>query len=43
MRIIMRKTLIALGVLITANTAPAQVPTIAHTQQEIPAYAKWGK
>lgn len=39
----MRKTLIALGVLITANSAHAQVPTIAHTQQEIPAYAKWGK
>lgn len=39
----MRKTFIALGVLITANSTLTHIPTIAHTQQEIPAYAKWGK
>ena len=39
----MRKTFIALGVLITANSTLTHIPTIAHSQQEIPAYAKWGK
>ncbi|MGB2993786.1 MAG: DUF3889 domain-containing protein [Paenisporosarcina sp.] len=39
----MRKTFIALGVLITANSTLTHIPAIAHTQQEIPAYAKWGK
>ncbi len=43
MRLIMRKTLIALGVFITVNSALTHIPTLAHTQQEIPAYAKWGK
>jgi hypothetical protein len=39
----MRKTSIALGILITVNPATTHIPSIAHAQQEIPAYAKWGK
>ena len=39
----MRKTFIALGIFSTVNLAPTHISTIAHTQQEIPAYAKWGK
>lgn len=39
----MRKTFIALGVMISAHSAPTHIPTIAHAQQEDPAYAKWGK
>ena len=39
----MRKTFVALGIFITANLASPHIPTIAHSQQEIPAYAKWGK
>lgn len=40
---IMRKTFIALGIIIAVNSAPTYIPTIAHTPPEIPAYAKWGK
>jgi Protein of unknown function (DUF3889) len=37
-----RKTCIALGIIMTVNLAPTLFPTIANEQQEIPAYAKWG-
>lgn len=39
----MRKTFIALGIFITVNLAPTHISPIAHAQQEILAYAKWGK
>ena len=39
----MRKTVIALGLVISANSALANIPTIAHAEGEIPAYAKWGQ
>lgn len=39
----MRKTFIALGIFITVNSTPTHIPNIAHAQQEIPDYAKWGK
>lgn len=39
----MRKRTIALGVLISLNTTPLSIPTTPYAQQEIPAYAKWGK
>jgi hypothetical protein len=39
----MRNTFIALGIFITVNSALTHIPTIAHVQPEIPAYAKWGK
>lgn len=39
----MRKTFLALGIFTIVNAAPTLVPTIAHAQQEIPAYAKWGR
>mgnify|MGYP003456018491 FL=1 len=46
MRSIMRKTFIVLGtalILITFNSALTHFSTNAHSQQEIPSYAKWGK
>ncbi len=43
MSTIMRKTFIALGIFITANLVSPHIPTVALSQQEIPAYAKWGK
>lgn len=39
----MRKTLIALGIFTLVNSAPAHVQMLANAQQEVPAYAKWGK
>ena len=39
----MRKTFLALGIFTIVNAAPTLIPTIAHAQQEIPAYAKWGR
>ena len=39
----MRKIFIALGIFITATLVSPHIPTIALSQQEIPAYAKWGK
>ncbi len=39
----MRKIIIALGVLTTVNSAPTHIPTVTHSQPEIPSYAKWGK
>jgi hypothetical protein len=39
----MRKIFIVLGVLIAVNAAPTHVSTIALAQQEVPAYAKWGR
>ncbi|MFJ7935794.1 DUF3889 domain-containing protein [Sporosarcina sp. NPDC096371] len=39
----MKKTVIALGVIITAHSVPASIPAIAQTPQEVPTYAKWGK
>ncbi|MGE7094293.1 DUF3889 domain-containing protein [Lysinibacillus sp. NPDC048646] len=39
----MRKSFIALGIFLTANTAPLPIPTIAHAQQATPSYAKWGR
>jgi len=39
----MRKIIIALGVFTTVNSAATLIPTVAHSQPEIPAYAKWGK
>ena len=38
----MLKTFIALGISISAHATPTNIPSIAHPQQEIPAYAKWG-
>jgi hypothetical protein len=43
MSTIMRRTFIALGIFITATLVSPHIPTIALSQQEIPAYAKWGK
>ncbi|WP_342543659.1 YqzG/YhdC family protein [Paenisporosarcina sp. FSL H8-0542] len=43
LRLIMRKTIIALGIIITANSTPTHIPSIANAQGEIPAYAKWGQ
>ena len=40
---IMRKTFLALGIIIAVNLAPTDSQTITHAQLEIPAYAKWGK
>ncbi len=39
----MRKTFLAFGIFTIVNIAPTSILTIAHTQPEIPAYAKWGK
>ena len=39
----MRNLLVVLGVVITINSALTHIPSIAHTQEEIPAYAKWGR
>ncbi|QUW23908.1 YqzG/YhdC family protein [Sporosarcina sp. Marseille-Q4063] len=39
----MRKTFIALGIFTIVNAAPAHIQTLANAQQEVPAYAKWGK
>jgi len=39
----LRKTFIALGIFTLVSSAPTDIPTIAHAQEEIPAYAKWGK
>ncbi|MEK4760643.1 DUF3889 domain-containing protein [Viridibacillus sp. FSL E2-0187] len=39
----MRKTFIALGIFIIANSTSLHIPTNAYAQQEIPAYVKWGK
>lgn len=43
MTFIMRKTFLALGVFTIINAAPTHIPAIAHEQQKIPAYAKWGQ
>ena len=43
MRSIMRKTFLILGIFITIHSSPTYIQTIAHAQQVIPAYAKWGK
>lgn len=43
MRSVMRKKYIALGVLMLVNSVPTYIPMTPHAQQEIPAYAKWGK
>ncbi|WP_342505080.1 DUF3889 domain-containing protein [Sporosarcina sp. FSL K6-2383] len=39
----MRKTFLALGIFTIINAGPTPIPTIAHAQQEIPSYAKWGR
>jgi Protein of unknown function (DUF3889) len=39
----MRNLLVVLGVVITINSALTHIPSIAHTQEENPAYAKWGR
>ena len=39
----MRKTFIALGMLTIITSTPAHVQILANAQQEVPAYAKWGK
>ena len=39
----MRNLFVVLGVVITINSALTHIPSIAHTQEEIPAYAKWGR
>ncbi len=39
----MRKTFLALGIFTIVNAVPTSTSAIAHAQQEIPAYAKWGK
>ena len=39
----MRKTFIALGILITVYSAPTFIPTSTHAQPEFPSYAKWGE
>jgi len=37
-----RKTCIALAIILTVNFAPTDLLTTAHTQHEIPAFAQWG-
>ncbi|MGE7835399.1 DUF3889 domain-containing protein [Viridibacillus arvi] len=39
----MRKTFIALGIFIIANSTSLHIPTNAYSHQEIPAHVKWGK
>ena len=39
----MRNLLVVLGVVITINSALTHIPSISYTQEEIPAYAKWGR
>ncbi|WP_172371929.1 DUF3889 domain-containing protein [Sporosarcina jiandibaonis] len=39
----MRKTFIALGIFTIFNSTPFHIQSIAHAQQEVPAYAKWGQ
>ncbi|CAM3162493.1 DUF3889 domain-containing protein [Filibacter tadaridae] len=39
----MRKVFMALGIFILVNLTPTYIQTIAHGQQDDPAYAKWGK
>jgi len=39
----MRKTFIALGIIMIVNSALTHVPTITHAQPETPSYAKWGQ
>lgn len=39
----MRKTFIALGLFMTANSTLTHIPSITHAEGEIPAYAKWGQ
>ncbi|MGE6488609.1 YqzG/YhdC family protein [Paenisporosarcina sp. NPDC076898] len=39
----MRKTFIALGLIMTSNATLTHIPSIAHAEGEIPAYAKWGQ
>lgn len=39
----MRNLFVVLGVVITINSALTHFPSIALTQEEIPAYAKWGR
>ncbi|KAA0966196.1 DUF3889 domain-containing protein [Sporosarcina sp. ANT_H38] len=39
----MRKTVVALGIFMTVNSVSTHIPTITHTKQEVPAYAKWGQ
>lgn len=43
MRLIMRKIFIALGTFMTMSSASTHTPTITHAQQDLPAYAKWGR
>ncbi|MGE7921101.1 DUF3889 domain-containing protein [Viridibacillus sp. NPDC093762] len=39
----MRKTFIALGIFIIANSTPIHTLNSAHAQQDVPTYVKWGK
>ncbi|MCZ8532696.1 DUF3889 domain-containing protein [Psychrobacillus psychrodurans] len=39
----MQKIVIALGIITSTQLVPAHIQTISPTQQEIPAYAKWGQ
>ena len=39
----MRKACIALGIVIIINSTSTHFPTSTYAQEEIPAYAKWGK
>lgn len=39
----MQKIIVAVGILASTQLDTTQIQTIAPTQQEIPAYAKWGK
>ena len=38
----MLKTFIAVGILLTVNSAPSYIPPVVPAQLEAPAYAKWG-
>ena len=39
----MKKLVIALGIIASTLSVSTQIPAIAPTQQELPAYAKWGQ
>ena len=39
----MKTIIIVLGVCMTVNSLSTYTPAISYTQQETPAYAKWGK
>lgn len=43
MRLVMKKIIIALGIIAPTLSFSPHIPTITPAQQEIPTYAKWGQ